>query len=382
MVGAHPTKTLGGISTLISDILRSPLTRTFDVRHIVSQVDEYKKFGKLLLALSALARFVWALCWWRPQLVYVHVGGNASLYRKIAFIVVGRLAGKRVLTHCHAGNFEPYFAEQGRLGRKLILWGLGKGSKFIAVSLAMERLLVSLWPGIPCVMTPYGINAALFAGRRAPDERFVRLLFIGKMGFLKGERDLLRALQRVVKVAPNFRLDMLGQLSDTITVECHDSGLQPLIDHLGPVSLEQRLAFFKRADVFVLPTYAEGTPISMLEAMAAGLPVVSTPVGGIPDVVEDGVEGYIVEPGDVEALADRLVRLINDPERRRAMGQSAQDKVRPFNWDVVLPQLENEIRQAIEGNITPHPSGENAERVPPDTEKIPFKTETAHKLGD
>jgi O-antigen/teichoic acid export membrane protein/glycosyltransferase involved in cell wall biosynthesis len=348
MVGAHPTRTLGGISTLISDILRSPLTRTFDLRHIVSQIDEYKKFGKLLLALSALARFVWALCWWRPQLVYVHLGGNASLYRKIAFIVVGRLAGLPVLVHCHAGNFEPYFAEQGRLGRKLILWGLGKSSKFIAVSLAMERLLSSHWPGIPCVMVPYGINADLFAGGRAPTNHSVRLLFIGKMGFLKGEQDLLQALQRVVEVAPNFRLDMLGQLSDSITTECRVSGLQPLIDHLGPVSLEERLAYFKRADLFVLPTYAEGTPISMLEAMAAGLPVVSTPVGGIPDVVEDGVEGYIVRAGDVEALADRLARLINDPEQCRRMGRLAQDKVRPFNWDVVLPQLERELRQAIE----------------------------------
>jgi O-antigen/teichoic acid export membrane protein/glycosyltransferase involved in cell wall biosynthesis len=349
MVGAHPTKTLGGISTLISDILRSPLTRTFELRHIVSQVDEYKKFGKLLLAIIALARFVWALCWWRPQLVYVHLGGNASIYRKIAFIVVGRLAGKPVLVHCHAGNFEPYFAEQGRLGRKLILWGLGKSSKFIAVSYAMEKLLASCWPGIPRVMVPYGINADLFAGKRAPANHSVRLLFIGKMGFLKGEQDLLRALQRVVKVAPNFRLDMLGQLSDAITAECRVSGLQPRIDHLGPVSLEERLNFFKRADLFVLPTYAEGTPISMLEAMAAGLPVVSTPVGGIPDVVEDGVEGYIVKAGDVEALADRLARLIKDPEQCRRMGQLAQDKVRPFNWDVVLPQLEKELRQAIEG---------------------------------
>src|SRR5262245_4073655 len=353
MIGAHPTKTLGGISTLINDILRSPLTHTFEIRHIVSQVDAYKKFGKLFLAVTALARFVWALLWWRPQLVYVHVGGNASLYRKIVFIALGRLAGQFVLAHCHAGNFEHYFAGQGKLGRRLILWGLGKSSKFIAVSLAMQRLLRGLWPEIECVMVPYGINASIFDEGRAPASHFVRLLFIGKMGFLKGERDLLLALQSVAKTAPNFRLDMLGQLSDTIAAECRESGLRPLIDHLGPVSLEERPAFFKRADVFVLPTYAEGTPISMLEAMAAGLPVISTPVGGIPDVVEEGVEGYIVEPGDVEALADRLTLLINDPERRRRMGRRAQDKVRPFNWDVVLPQLEREIRQAIEGSGSP-----------------------------
>jgi glycosyltransferase involved in cell wall biosynthesis len=91
----------------------------------------------------------------------------------------------------------------------------------------------------------------------------------------------------------------------------------------------------------------------MLEAMAAGLPVVSTPVGGIPDVMEDGVEGYIVEPGDVEALADRLARLINDSELRRRMGRHALDKVRLFNWDVVLPQLEREIRQAIGNGSKP-----------------------------
>jgi glycosyltransferase involved in cell wall biosynthesis len=382
MVGAHPTRTIGGISTLINDILHSPLTRSFELRHIVSQIDEYKKFSKLLLAIKALARFVWALCWWRPQMVYVHVGGNTSLYRKIAFIVVGRLAGRRVLVHCHAGNFEPYYAEQGKLGRKLIIWGLGKSSKFVAVSYAMERLLGDLWPEVECVMVPYGIDASLFTGQRAPDKHFVRLLFIGKMGFLKGEQDLLRALQRVVKVAPNFRLDMLGQLSETITAECRESGLQPLIDHLGPVPLEERMAFFKRADLFVLPTYAEGTPISMLEAMAAGLPVVSTPVGGIPDVVEDGVEGYIVGAGDVEALADRLVRLINDPERRHRMGKSAQDKVRPFNWDVVLPQLEREICQAIEGNTAPRASCEKVARVLPGSKEKTFKTEPVHKSGD
>src|SRR5262249_11703643 len=105
-------------------------------------------------------------------------------------------------------------------------------------------------------------------------------------------------------------------------------------------------------------------------------------VGGIPDVVEDGVEGYIVEPGDEEALADRLVRLINDPERRGRKGQSAQDKRRPFHWGGGLSQLENEVRQSIEGRGASQVNGENAGRVLPCSENPPFKTETTHKLGD
>ena len=366
MVGAHPTKTLGGISTLISDILNSRLTQEFEFRHIVSQVDEYARLGKLALAIKALVHFVAHLIRWRPQLVYVHVGGNSSLHRKTVFIALARLAGRRVISHFHAGNFESYFARQSVFGRKLILWGLGRSNQFIAVSHETARMLGKRWPEVETAVVPNGINTELFAP--APAEvratgQNVRLLFVGKMGFLKGEQDLIRALQCIINATPQFppqyrpqfRLDMLGQLSGTIEELCHESGLRPLIDHLGPVSLDERIAFFKRADIFILPTYAEGLPIAALEAMAAGLPVITTPVGGIPELVDDGVEGYLVEPGDAEALADRIAYLIYDPEQRQLMGRRAQAKARQFDWSIVLAQLGMELRQAVKV-IRAHPA--------------------------
>src|SRR5262249_2365455 len=146
-----------------------------------------------------------------PHLVYVHVGGNASLYRKIPFILLARLTGRRVLAHFHAGDFEPYFARQSWFGRRLILYGLGRSQRLIAVSNELGRLLTRLLPEAAVTVTPNGVKTSIFAGRHEGHAPFVRLLFVGAMGRLKGERDLIRALHRVAGATPQFRLAMLGR---------------------------------------------------------------------------------------------------------------------------------------------------------------------------
>ncbi len=361
MVGAHLTKTLGGISTLLADLLRSPLASEFDFYHIASQADEYGRLGKIGLALAALLRFLIALVRWQPHLVYVHIGGNASLYRKVPFLVLARLMRKRLLAHFHAGDFEFYFARQNWLGRRLILCGLRQPHGLIAVSQYLGELLGRLLPQTPIAVVPNAIKTGLFArdaetrdsSSAQPDSttQVVHLLFIGAMGRLKGERDLIAALSRVVSVAPQFRLSMLGHGAQPIFQLCQRAGLLPFIEHLGPVPLEQRIAFFKRASIFILPTYAEGMPVAVLEAMAAALPVIATRVGGIPELIEDGVEGYLIEPGDVDALSRRIIQLINHPEQRQSMGARAQAKAQQFDWEKILQQLGAQLRQAINQQV-------------------------------
>ncbi|MBI1764940.1 MAG: glycosyltransferase [Acidobacteria bacterium] len=379
MLGAHPTKTLGGISTLISDILGSSLTREFEFKHVVSQMDEGGKFAKLTLMLGALLRFGYILLRWRPDVVYVHVGGNASLYRKGVFITLARLAGWRVLAHFHAGNFAPYFNQQSWFGKQCILRGLGLSRKFIAVSQEMAGWLSELWPVAEITVIPNGVRTELFA---PPETHLVvrqaaslskspgktewlnddastswqlagqpspRLLFIGKMGFLKGEGDLLRALQIVkAEYGLSFRLDLLGQLSGEIGALCQTTGLASQIDQLGPVALTERIGYFQRADIFVLPTYAEGMPIAVIEALAAGLPCVTTPVGGIPELMRDGQEGFLIEPGDIRTLAARLAQLLREAELRQAMGARALQTAARFDLKHVLARLGDELRQEAE----------------------------------
>jgi glycosyltransferase involved in cell wall biosynthesis len=113
------------------------------------------------------------------------------------------------------------------------------------------------------------------------------------------------------------------------------------VEVLGWITGADKLTRLQQAAVFALPSFSEGLPMGLLEAMAAGLPVLATPVGGIPEVITDGVEGFLVDPGDVGALTDRLSRLLSDENLRGRMGRAARHKAEAlFTVDVILPQLE------------------------------------------
>lgn len=346
MVGAHLTKTLGGISTVISEILHSPLAREFEFRHLASQADEYSKLGKIELAIRSLIKFATLLVWWRPSLAYIHVGGNASLYRKVPFILLARLLRRRVVTHFHAGDFDFYYYRQPWLGREIIRRGLGLSHLLITVSDHLGQRLNQLLPDSDVTVIPNGIRTAIFNGRQKVSNQHIRLLFVGAMGKLKGECDLIYALEQVPNLESSLRLTLLGDGAETLKPFFQNSGVWPLIEHLGPVKMEERVKYFKRADLFVLPTYAEGMPVAVIEAMAAGLPVIATRVGGIPELIDDGVEGYLVAPGDVEALADRIARLIRDPSERQRMGKRGQVKARKFDEKLILTRLGAQLRLA------------------------------------
>ncbi len=349
MLGPHPTKTLGGISAVINELLRSPLTTEFAFKHIASQRDDYRRFGKFVLALTSLWQFVWALVWWHPQLIYVHVGSNASLYRKAVFIALARACRQTILTHFHAGDFDHYYHRQSRLGQWWIRRGLRQSHKLIAVSQASARRLQELLPAAQVAVIPNGIDTAAFAHTHPPQDSFVRLLFVGAMGKLKGERDLLQAVRTLLARNMPLRLSLLGHGAETIAALCRQFHLQLRLEHLGPVPHHERYAFFRRADLFVLPSYGEGMPMAVLEAMAAGLPVIATRVGGIPELIDDGVEGFLIEPGDVLMLANRIAMLVTDETLRRQMGARARAKAQQFDQAVMVSRLTKEIRQMLTG---------------------------------
>lgn len=349
MLGAHPTKTLGGISAVINELLRSPLTTEFAFQHIASQRDDLRRFGKFVLTLTSLWRFVLALVWWRPQLIYIHVGSNASLYRKAFFIALARACRQTILTHFHAGDFDHYYHRQPRLGQWWIRYGLRQSHKLMAVSQASAQRLRELLPSALITVIPNGINTAAFAQTQPPQDSFVRLLFVGAMGKLKGERDLLQAVRSIVARNVPLRLALLGHGAETIDPLCQQFQLQSFIEHLGPVPHNERYAFFQRADIFVLPSYGEGMPMAVLEAMAAGLPVIATRVGGIPELIDDCVEGFLIEPGDVDVLANRIALLVTDETLRRQMGARARAKAQQFDQATMVTQLTQEIRQLLAG---------------------------------
>lgn len=329
MVGMHLTKTRGGISTLIREILNSPLKNDFKFTYIESQAEDFGKFGKAFLALQAIVCFASGCIGKRPDTVYVHLGSNASLYRESIFIVLAKVFGRKVISHFHAGDVDNYYPFQSRIGQKFIRSALRLSDKFIAVSEESARQLRELTASTNISVVPNAIDTSVFsAGKNLPNDGALRLLFVGATGKLKGERDLIRALAILRDKKPNIKASFLGYGAENLAKYCEESGVGDFVEHLGAVSLDERIEFFQKADIFVLPTYAEAMPMSVIEAMAANLPVISTPVGGIPELIEDNVNGLLFQPGDVDALAEKISFLINNQQTRIEMGAKAGRKAR------------------------------------------------------
>ena len=156
-----------------------------------------------------------------------------------------------------------------------------------------------------------------------------RLLFVGRLAAVKGLPVLFDALARLRPRHPDLVLEIVGDGPDRTALEERAAarGLGAHVRFLGYRSQAEVAARLTATDVFVLPSFAEGVPVVLMEAMAARRPVVATRVAGVGELVEDGVSGFTVPPGDPESLADRIGLLLDDPARRAAMGAAGRAAV-------------------------------------------------------
>ncbi|MEO0913564.1 MAG: glycosyltransferase family 4 protein, partial [Pseudomonadota bacterium] len=176
----------------------------------------------------------------------------------------------------------------------------------------------------------------------------LRALFIGRLAAVKGVPVLLEALRDVPEVA----LTLIGDGPERAALEAEAGPLGDRVTFLGYRSQAEVAEALAEVDLLVLPSFAEGVPVVLMEAMAAGLPVISSRVAGIPELVEDGVSGLLLPPGDAAALAEALRALAADPARRAAMGAAGCARVEAeFNLGREVPWL----AELLEAYVTDGP---------------------------
>jgi glycosyltransferase involved in cell wall biosynthesis len=173
----------------------------------------------------------------------------------------------------------------------------------------------------------------------------VRALFIGSVGKRKGAFDLICAASLLAERDCSFSTWIVGYEEspgqmDAARTCVRDLHLDGMCELTGALQGSEKQARLDQADIFVLPSYNEGLPMAVLEALSAGLPVISTPVGGIPEVVREGENGFLIHPGDIAGLADRLETLIENPVLRLKMGERSREICRSeFNPQTYVRRL-------------------------------------------
>jgi glycosyltransferase involved in cell wall biosynthesis len=272
--------------------------------------------------------------------MHVHCASRASFWRKALFMAIGRLAKCPVVFHLHGAEFARFYeAECGKLGRRTIRYFLDRAACVIVLSERWRAWMTRVTenPRVVCIANP-----APAVNERSASPRDAMLLFLGRLERRKGIFDLLDAVCALRAQIPGIRLVCAGDGDlESVVQYAERLGIARAVAVPGWVGAAEKQSLLSRAALLVLPSYAEGLPMSLLEAMAAGVPVLATAVGGIPDVVTDGVNGFLFRPGDSATLERLLRRLMHDAQLRMRIATAARETIRlRFAADRVLAELD------------------------------------------
>lgn len=347
-VGPIPVATqyVGGIATLLSQILeRWPFSRpvyhynTEFVHRAYGQTGRLscRNLGRFLQNAVGILRVTRQH---RGAIVHYHASRRLALLKDILICACIRLLTRsRVLLHVHWASLETLFAGPASL-RPCQIWALSRcADRLILMSRNIERdLNASAGPSTRSVLSKRARVLYNFAASPGPAVQIraegdsLHVLFLGSIGPIKGVYDILQA---VAGLTENQR----GRVSVTVagTFETAEEEarfrsavgryrLDALVSAPGQVRGSEKDRLLRSADIFMLPSYGEGVPVAMLEAMSYGLALVVSRVGGIPEVVRDGQDGLLLNPGDVRGLTRTLGSLVDDPSRVRRLGCSARQR--------------------------------------------------------
>lgn len=337
----------GGIASYVCGYMQSSVTKVYDVRHLLADV--VGKLSRRGLARAVLnvvnllllvPRLLFWVIFWRPAIVHLQTSSYGGFYEKAVLAWLSHWAGRRVVMNVHGGEFRPFYDKASPLGRRFIRSSLRMVDRLIAASPRMESTLRYIGADADRIIRiPNGINIpAVSVCDRDGDERdTVTVLFLNQLDITKGIFELTDAYALLAEQLTNLRLILTGPdgpIVPKIRRRLRERQLTGRVEMHLNVSEKEKSQLYLRSDIYALPTYVEDLPYGLLEAMSYGLAVVTTPVGGIPNVVADGESGLLVPARDVDALVKALLRLATDRAFRLSLGRMARETiVRRFDWE-------------------------------------------------
>lgn len=321
----------GGISSVERLILDAVGRRT--VIEQIATMDDRNHFLRLWLYLRAVRRLRDLLRGEQPLVFHVHFASRGSALRKFIISRMILRTPHRLVLHAHGAGFDDFFRRLPEMFRKPLASTFAQADAFIALSTRWQSFYANEL-GLPGDRTWVLVNPTR-PPEKVPDRMGrdrVQFVFLGRIGDRKGAFDLLEAYRALPpSVRRRARMVFAGDgRVEELRRRAREVG--PDVTVCSWLTTEQRDELLAESDVLVLPSLQEGVPMAILEAMSYGLPVIATPVGGIPDVIIDQKEGLLVDVGDRSALTAAMEQLVVDQDLRGLLGSHA--RVRAQSLDI------------------------------------------------
>ncbi|WP_137938327.1 glycosyltransferase family 4 protein [Chitinivorax sp. B] len=336
VVGPH-FSAQGGMATVLDIYRQEGLFDQQSVLFLPTHIDG-SKWKKFRLAIATFFTFLILLMFRQVSMLHAHVATRASFWRKALFMLLARLFGTPYIFHLHSGLFQGFYERCGVFGKWLTRYLLRNAKYVFVLSSDARQWIVSIVPEASVTIFSNPIRMLPYVRE---NRHTSHVLFMGKLDSNKGIYDLLPAIEKLTAFHPGLRLSIAGEGEiEQVRALVTQLGLEKHVDLLGWVVGDQKAQLLSTATVFVLPSYREGMPMGVLEAMSVGLPVVASQVGAVPDMLQAGLEGEVIPAGNIDALAGALNRLLSDAAYRESCALHARDRVeRNYAAGAVLQRL-------------------------------------------
>lgn len=332
LVVATSRKTRGGITSVVKAHESGEQWKLFHC-HWVQTHRDGPTWRKIIYFIGAFLDYGIRLPFY--DIIHLHISQPTTILRKSAFLNLAKLFRKKIIVHFHAFNVEDTI--KGQYSNKYIEF-FSKANRVIVLSNWWKHEL-----------TNAGVTANLINVLYNPCPRVITyndsrgniILYAGTVNKRKGYADLIRAFAKINTMYPDWILEIAGngKIEQGKNL-CRELGIADNVRFLGWLENKEKEAAFNRASIFCLPSYAEGFPMAVLDAWAYGLPVITTPVGGIPDIATDGKNILLFNPGDIDKLAEQLERMISDEMLRTQISRQSEILAKTtFNQDTINQQL-------------------------------------------
>lgn len=331
----------GGIASVIQTYIGSD-ERGFNVRAINSYTTGQGK-NNLITFFMSLFLLVRMLVFSRPQLVYIHAASRGSFFRKSLVVLCCRFFHLPVILHLHGGGFKEFYQELSSFAQCYIRFIIRMTSTFIVLSAGWKTWFLNEVDNFTNIrVIKNGVKESQELATSKGDRK---IIFAGRLVKGKGVDDLFLALSELKTSGCNVKVIVAGDGDVTgyqdLAVKL---GIKANVTFAGWVERNELDRLMRSARCLVLPSYAEGMPMCILEAFANKLPVVATTVGAIPEMVKHGSDGYLYPPGDIDQLSSYLKIYAEDEESAIKDGLAGFKKYSEQYSETIFI---NEMNQAI-----------------------------------
>ena len=317
----------GGISAVVNNYYTAGIEEKIELKYIETMEDG-SKFHKLKVAVRAFRQYKKVLKDY--SVVHIHMASDKSLCRKLPFIKLAKKRGKKLIIHQHGGNFEDFFYRFcNRSMREYIGRILSTADVMLVVAPHLKILFGEIIGESKIVLFPNTLNAP---EQIEHDYSSAKLLFLGRLCKEKGIEELIMAARELKEEFPKLEVYLGGKWED-LSLKKQADEYKDWILQLGWIGEKEKQKYLRECNIFVLPTYFEGLPVSLLEGMAYGCACIASRVGGIPQILENGRNGILISPKNVKELKEAIKTLLDNPVLQQNLGREAHLEIKN-NYDL------------------------------------------------